>query len=97
MSYGSYGTVDSKTHLKRELFDISKLNESFKDQSLWIRGRIHTVRAKGKRCFLVIRQQIHTIQCIALLGNVTKEMIKYIAQTPNGKPVAHVPILVVES
>ena len=84
MSYGSYGIVDSKGDLKRELIDVNKLDESLKDQSFWIRGRVHTVRAKGKQCFLVIRQQIYTIQCIAFLGNntVTKEMIKYISQTP---------------
>lgn len=84
MSFGSYGIVDSKGDLNHELIDVNKLNESFKDQSFWIRGRVHTVRAKGKQCFLVIRQQIHTIQCIAFLAknSVTKEMIKYISQTP---------------
>lgn len=84
MSFGSYGILDSKGDLKRELTEIHKLNESFKDQSFWIRGRIHTSRAKGKQLFLVLRQQIYTIQCIAFLGknSVTKEMIKYISQTP---------------
>ena len=84
MSFGSYGILDSKGDLKRELTEINKLNESLKDQSFWIRGRVHTSRAKGKQVFLVIRQQIYTIQCIAFLGKnaVTKEMIKYISQTP---------------
>lgn len=84
MSFGSYGILDSKGDLKRELTEINKLNESLKDQSFWIRGRVHTSRAKGKQVFLVLRQQIYTIQCIAFLGKcaVTKEMIKYISQTP---------------
>lgn len=84
MSFGSYGILDSKGDLKRELTEIHKLNESFTGQSFWIRGRIHTSRAKGKQLFLVIRQQIYTIQCFAFLGknDVTKEMMKYISQTP---------------
>ena len=29
-----------------------------------LRGRVHSVRGKGKSCFLILRQQTHTIQVI---------------------------------
>jgi len=45
-----------------------------------IRGRLHTSRAKGKQCFFVVREQQHTVQCLAFVNErISKQMIKFIA------------------
>jgi aspartyl-tRNA synthetase len=44
-----------------------------------LRGRVHTVRGKGKSAFLVLRQQSATVQCAMFVDDVTvsKGMVKY--------------------
>ncbi|KAK7580781.1 hypothetical protein V9T40_001410 [Parthenolecanium corni] len=80
--YGSLGTIRSSSTVKfeREFVDIKTLNASFVDQKVWIRGRVHTSRAKGKQCFLILRQQGNTIQCvIAVNAEVSKPMVKFVS------------------
>jgi len=50
-------------------------------KAVTIRGRLHTSRAKGKQCFFVLRQQQHTVQCIAFVSSkISKQMIKFISK-----------------
>jgi aspartyl-tRNA synthetase len=46
-------------------YDMSRLNLSFVDQQLWIRGRVHTIRNTKTNCFLIIRENNKTLQAIA--------------------------------
>jgi len=60
--------------------DADKLSEDGSKKLIWIRGRLHTSRAKGKQCFFVIRDQQETVQCLAYVNDVvSKQMIKFIA------------------
>lgn len=44
----------------------------------WVRGRVHTSRSKGKQCFLILRQQSSTVQCIIAVNElVSKQMVKF--------------------
>ena len=62
------------------------MNEVSADEvgkELWIRGRLHTSRAKGKQCFFVLRQRQLTIQAIlAVSETVSKQMVKFVASVP---------------
>lgn len=38
------------------------------------------VYCTGRQCFIVLRQQEHTVQCLAMVGPTTsKQMVKFIA------------------
>lgn len=78
--YGSYGLVQSTERKQIEFIPVNKLDGSLDGKEVWIRGRLHTSRVKGKTCFVVIRQKISTVQVAAFAGkdNISKEMIKFI-------------------
>lgn len=58
----------------REIFSLLEEEIGFK---IWLRGRIHSLRKVGKGIFLILRQEMHTIQCICFQNNIiTEEMIK---------------------
>lgn len=62
--------------------EIRELNK-FIDNDVWIRGRVQTSRLKGKQCFLILRQQFNTIQCIFLVNDlISKDMVKFAGSIP---------------
>ncbi|XP_014300689.2 aspartate--tRNA ligase, cytoplasmic [Microplitis demolitor] len=79
--YGNMGIIKSSDyHLDRKFVNVKDLNLKLTDESVWIRGRLHTSRAKGKQCFIVIRQQSYTVQGLATVNdNTSKQMIKFIS------------------
>lgn len=81
-SFGTYGLIQSsKAFADRniEFTEIKSLNENLENQTVWIRGRLHTSRVKGKTCFAVIRHQIYTVQICGFVGETfSKEMVKFI-------------------
>lgn len=84
-SEGKYGAVklvqSQDRHENRVFVDVAKLPEyhaSNPGATAWLRGRVHTSRAKGKQCFLILRQQSSTVQCvIAVNDTVSKQMVKF--------------------
>lgn len=82
---GAYGVAtmnQSREKPKDKNFlNISVLSPKLHEQSVWIRARLHTSRATGKQCFFVLRQQQHTVQCLAFVNDgVSKNMIKFISR-----------------
>lgn len=81
-SYGTYGLMQSGkafAEKKLEFTDIDKLDASLEGKTVWIRGRLHTSRVKGKSCFAAIRHQIYTVQICGFANETfTKEMVKFI-------------------
>ncbi|XP_063986009.1 aspartate--tRNA ligase, cytoplasmic isoform X1 [Diachasmimorpha longicaudata] len=79
--YGQLGLIRSaETHEDRKFVDVKDLEPQIKDQTVWLRGRLHTSRAKGKQCFIVIRQQSSTVQGLAAVNErISKQMIKFIS------------------
>ena len=49
-----------------------------------MRGRVHTVRGKGKSAFIVVRQRTATVQGVLFVDDstVSKGMVKYASQIP---------------
>ncbi|EFN75459.1 Aspartyl-tRNA synthetase, cytoplasmic [Harpegnathos saltator] len=79
--YGQTNMIQSKEKFEDRKFKaIKDLNKELEDQTVWLRGRLHTSRAKGKRCFIVLRQQSYTVQGLASEGStISKQMIKFIS------------------
>lgn len=81
-AYGTYGLMQSGAAFADKKIDftkISDLDEKLEGQTVWIRGRLHTSRVKGKSCFASIRHQIYTVQICGFAGeNFSREMVKFI-------------------
>jgi aspartyl-tRNA synthetase len=79
--YGSYGILRSDgTITSRVLQKLSNVTSMPVETSAWIRGRLHTSRAKGKQCFFVVRQSDLTIQCLLSVSDIiSKQMVKFVA------------------
>ncbi|KAK6483035.1 aspartate--tRNA ligase [Huso huso] len=78
--YGLSPLVQSQHKLDRVLVRVQDLTPEKTDQLLWLRARIHTSRAKGKQCFLVLRQQQFNIQALVAVGDrASKQMVKFAA------------------
>lgn len=82
--YGDAPLICSKTMTDRVFKNIEDLSvEKDADTVIWMRARVHTSRAVSKGVFLLLRQQVHTIQAIAWQGaEVPKALIKYAASLP---------------
>ena len=85
VSVGKYGKAamnqsrDRPTDVK--FIDISVLSSKLAEQRVWLRGRLHTSRSKGKQCFFVMRQQQFTVQCLACVSeDVSKQMVKFVSR-----------------
>ncbi|XP_041371715.1 aspartate--tRNA ligase, cytoplasmic-like [Gigantopelta aegis] len=78
--YGNLPMIQSREKVDRTLHRVSGLTPSRADEKVWIRGRLHTSRSKGKQCFFVVRQQKWTVQALVSVGDrVSKQMIKFVA------------------
>ncbi|KAK3691715.1 hypothetical protein RRG08_004024 [Elysia crispata] len=82
-SKGMYGVLplnQSQERLSRHLHRVNELLPDLATQTVWVRGRLHTCRSKGKQCFFVVRQQKWTVQGVAIQNeNISKQMIKFIS------------------
>jgi len=83
ISEGKYGVQEmnqSKHKNFVEIINVKDIKVKDAGNKIWIRGRLHTSRAKGKQCFFVIRDQQETVQCLAFVNErVSKQMIKFTA------------------
>jgi len=72
--------IQSKEKVDIQLLPVRDVNETLAKQTIWVRGRLHTSRGKGKQCFLVIRHQSATLQAVVCVNeNVSKPMIKFVS------------------
>ncbi|XP_048340454.1 aspartate--tRNA ligase, cytoplasmic [Sphaerodactylus townsendi] len=78
--YGVLPLIQSQEKPDRVLVQIKDLTGVKADEVVWVRGRIHTSRAKGKQCFLVLRQQQFNVQALVAVGDhASKQMVKFAA------------------
>lgn len=80
--YGQPKMIQSENkHAERKFSNVWDLSKHINAEPVWVRGRVHTSRSKGKQCFLVLRQQSNTVQClIAVNDEVSKQMVKFSAK-----------------
>ncbi|KAG7312639.1 Aspartate--tRNA ligase-cytoplasmic [Plutella xylostella] len=82
--YGTYKMIQSSgEHRGRVYTDVKDLSPALVGQTVWVRARLQTSRAKGKQCFAVLRQTSSTVQLIASVDQHTsKQMVKFIGNIP---------------
>lgn len=76
--YGNIKLIQSDD--KKEERNFVKVTElkNHLNSNVWIRGRVHTSRCKGKQCFLILRQNCNTVQCLIMVDEkVSKQMVKF--------------------
>lgn len=61
---------------------IKELSEDKEGQEVWIRGRLHSSKPKGKLCFFVIREQFSTVQAGLFIESSSKGMIEFARRIP---------------
>ncbi|CAM6122617.1 unnamed protein product [Calypogeia fissa] len=81
----NYGDVELKAlqsagQSGRVWTKVGVLDASHDEQTVLIRGRAQTVRAKGSMAFILVREAGCTVQCVASVAEnvISKQMIKYI-------------------
>uniref|UniRef100_A0A7I4YEY4 Aspartate--tRNA ligase, cytoplasmic n=1 Tax=Haemonchus contortus TaxID=6289 RepID=A0A7I4YEY4_HAECO len=78
--YGSYGMIQSADKKDIVFTKLNKIEPDIDGQEVWVRGRVHAIRSKGKTCFLVLRQQFYTAQVTLFVGEkISKQMLKFVS------------------
>lgn len=77
--YGDAERIQSQQITKRKWTRVEALDKSAENQTVLLRGRVATVRGKGKSCFIVLRQRTATVQVVLFTNDTTisKGMVKY--------------------
>lgn len=77
--YGVYKLIQSTGENAKRLYtDIRDLNTRLHQRTVWVRARMQTSRAKGKQCFIVLRQHSSTVQLLVNVSEtVSKQMVKF--------------------
>jgi aspartyl/asparaginyl-tRNA synthetase len=80
-NYGDMPTVQSQSVSGQTWTPVLTLTKELAGNEVLIRGRVHTVRAKGKSAFLVVREGGATVQVVFFVDEkvVSKQMVKYIS------------------
>ena len=78
-NYGAYGLVQSSEAREDVQFvDIGQVGAQMDGLQVWLRGRLHDSRGKGKNCFMCIRQRIHSVQGVLFVGpQISKQFVKF--------------------
>lgn len=78
--YGTYPMIQSAVKKHFDFIDVENVTAAMDGKEIWVRGRLHTSRSKGKTCFIVVRQRVHTIQAMIFVAEkVSKQMLKFVA------------------
>jgi aspartyl-tRNA synthetase len=81
--FGDYPIIQSTTITDKIYKEVSELTEDHAGFKVWVRARLHASRPVGKGCFVILRQQIDSVQAVMFQGpSVPKEMVKYAASLP---------------
>ncbi|KAF8819580.1 aspartate-tRna ligase [Cardiosporidium cionae] len=82
-TFGLWPLIQSSSFSSRQWVTLKNVNTSLIDQPIWIRARLQSSRRKGAICFVVLRHQLYTLQCV-LDGNknVSKDMLRWTAALP---------------
>jgi aspartyl-tRNA synthetase len=82
--YGDTPLVQSQAVTGRVWTPVSSLAAALEGQAVTVRGRVHTVRGKGRSAFLVVRDDAATAQAVLFVDDATvsKGMVKYASNLP---------------
>jgi len=85
IEFGDYVTMQSDARIGRTFVEASTLGKPDgpkEGETVWLRGRVSSVRAKGNACFIVVRcGSFYTVQAVHFknsdTADVSKGLIKY--------------------
>eukprot|EP00475_Leptophrys_vorax_P029037 TRINITY_DN4234_c0_g1_i1.p1 TRINITY_DN4234_c0_g1~~TRINITY_DN4234_c0_g1_i1.p1 ORF type:complete len:537 (-),score=163.86 TRINITY_DN4234_c0_g1_i1:64-1674(-) len=81
--FGDLKLIQSAYKSGRIWTKISTLQVNVEGNEVWVRGRLHTSRVKGKAAFFVLRQGSFTLQANLFVSDTTpKEMINFLKKVP---------------
>lgn len=77
--YGNFPLIRSDRRIEERKFTyIKDLNKTISGNDVWVRARLHTSRARGKQCFIVLRQREYTVQVLVNVSEkISKAMVKF--------------------
>lgn len=76
--YGDSPLIQSTKMTERAFKNIKDLKAASAGSKIWVRARVAQSRPVGKGVFIVLRQNLHSIQAVLFQGeHVSKQMIKY--------------------
>jgi aspartyl-tRNA synthetase len=98
--YGDNELVKSAVMTEKNYRDIPELSD-WVGQTVWVRARLHSSRAVGKGVFLVLRDQLDSVQAIVWQSNdkgseIPKQMVKY-SQGISMESIIDVEVIVIKS
>jgi aspartyl-tRNA synthetase len=80
---GDRPLIQSSERVDRKYVEVGELDAGKEGQEVLVRARVHTSRAKGNLCFLVLRHRYHTVQAVLAKDEyVNKFMLKFAAGIP---------------
>jgi aspartyl-tRNA synthetase len=75
--------ISAEERHAKKYIEIKDIDDSLDGQEIRIRGRLHNSRAKGKQCFIVVRQAFATVQACLFAGDgISPGMVKYSGKIP---------------
>lgn len=75
--------ISQEERAKKIYVAVTDIAEEHHEQVIRIRGRVHNSRAKGKMCFLVIRESFATVQAVLFVDEkISKGMVTYASKIP---------------
>ncbi|KAL3275817.1 hypothetical protein HHI36_020561 [Cryptolaemus montrouzieri] len=81
VSVGKYGIlplIKSEHKLNRQYYYVGELKKEYAEKVVWVRARFQTARARGKQCFIVLRQREFTVQLLVNVSEtISKAMVKF--------------------
>lgn len=81
--YGDSPMVTSAFLTDKVYTHVGDLEEALVGQSAWFRARLANSRAVGKGIFIILRQQVNTVQSVMFQGDeIPKQMVKYAQGIP---------------
>jgi nondiscriminating aspartyl-tRNA synthetase len=80
--FGDLTVINSSYKTNRVWTEVPQLSSSIEGEAIWLRARVHSVRATAKVTFLVLRRGMSTCQCVAADGPVGRDLVKYAGKLP---------------
>jgi len=75
--FGNLGIIQSAWRTDRSWTQIKALNAAMANKEVWLRGRVHRTRGKGKVAFILLRAGPTSVQCVLDAQTTSPDMVKY--------------------
>ena len=81
--FGEPGVCMSASMTARRWTSVGAVGPHLIGSDVWVRARVHAVRAKGNLAFVVLRQGCFTVQGVASAPAIPKAMVAFLGKIPS--------------